>query len=153
MPELSAVTDLAYDATSLQQDPIGIFLRIVRGLNAIPSVRGEDDVVASKSGRSPYPRLADVLAIELSGLVLGIGDTEAEERASFRGLIEALKTLLAAGSLAPKVLSCTLEDGATATINARVVDFQVTELIESVAAEVKVALESVDPDWDITPAP
>lgn len=153
MVDLSTIHDLTYDATSIQQDPIGIYLRIVRGLNEIPSVRGEDDVVASKPGRSPYPRVADVLALELDGLLLGLGDTFAEEQASFRTLVEALKTLLAAGSLNPKALAGTLEDGSTATINARVVDVQVRQLIESTAAEVKVALESVDPDWVITPAP
>lgn len=150
MPDLSTIRDLTFDATSVQQEPIGIYLRITRGINEIPSVRGEDDVVASKPGRSPYPRVTDILPLELQGVVLGIGATEADERTSFRSLMQTLRTLLATGSLNPKVLAGTLEDNSTATINARVVDLEVTQLIESVAAEVKVALESVDPDWVIT---
>lgn len=151
MVSLAAIHTLTYDATSIQQSPIGIFLELVDGLNEIPKVRGEDDVVASLTGRSPYPRVADVLPLELRGVVLGMGSTVEDQQSSFRTLMGTLRALLAGGSLTPKVLAGVLEDASTATINARVVDVQVTEQVASLAAEVKVALESVDPDWVITP--
>lgn len=152
MADLAAIHDLTYDATSVQQSPIGIHLEITRGINEIPVTRGEDDTVASRAGRSSYPRLADVLPLELGGAVIGIGDTVEEQQESFRTLMLALRTLLAGGSLTPKVLAGTLEDGSGAAINARAVDLQVDVMVESIAAEVRVALESVDPDWVITPA-
>jgi hypothetical protein len=151
--DLAAISSLTYDGTSIQEtSPIGIFIEITKGLNESPAVRGEDDVVASRSGRSSYPRLADVLAIEGEGVVLGTDDPD-DGQSDFRSSMATLRALLAGGKLAPKVLAGVLEDGSSATINARVVDYQVSEQGASLAAEVKVAWESVDPDWVITPAP
>lgn len=150
MAELATITALTYDATSVQQLPIGIHLELVRGISEPPAVRGSDDTVAARAGRVAYNRVADVLPLELAGIVLGIGADDEAQRSSFRSLMGSLRDLLAAGTIAPKVLAGTLEDGSSATINARVIDYQVTERIRSQAAEVRVALESVDPDWVIT---
>lgn len=153
MGDLAAVHDVAYDSAELQSDPIGVHVEITRGLNESPSVRGEDDTVSSMTGRVPYPRLADILAIEGEGVILGSGvDVEAQQ-ADYRRLVSSIRTLFASGKLSPKVLACVLEDGSTATINARVVDYQIEEQVASLAAEIKIAWESVDPDWVITPAP
>jgi hypothetical protein len=148
--ELAPISGLTYDGTSIQTSPIGIHVEITKGLNESATVRGEDDVVASMTGRVSYPRIADVLPIEGSGVLLGIGDDVSEQMESYRTAMAALRALLAGGKLTPKVLSGTLEDGSTATINARVVDYQVTEKVASLAAELKIAWESVDPDWVIT---
>lgn len=152
MPSLAPIHDLTFDAAALQTDPIGIHIELTKGVNESPAVRGEDDTVASRSGRVSYPRLADILALEGRGFVLGYGIDTDDQRATFRTLMGTLRALLAAGKLEPKILAGVLEDGATATINARVVDFDITERVASVAAEIKVAWESVDPDWVITPA-
>lgn len=153
MADLAAIHDLTYDGSALQtfaDDSGGLHIEITRGLNESPAVRGEDDVVASRAGRSSYPRLADILPLEGDGFLLGVGADAATQQASFRTQMAALRALLAAGKLTPKVLAGTLEDGSTATINARVVDYEVTEQVASIAAELKVAWESVDPDWVIT---
>jgi len=150
--DLAAIHSLTYDSTTIQESTIGIFLELTRGLNEIPKTRGEDDIVASASGRTAYLHVADILPLELAGVVLGTGSTVDDQQASFRTKMAALRALLASGSLLPKILAGTLEDDSTATISARVVDVQVDERVASLAAEVKVALESVDPDWVITPA-
>lgn len=146
MADLAPISFLTLDGISIQEVPLGIHLEITRGINEIPAVRGEDDTVSALPGRVPFARLQDVLAVELTGLVLG------DDLAAYRTSMSALRALLAAASLTPKVLAGMLEDGATASINARVIDYQVTEQIASLAADIKVALESVDPDWVITPA-
>lgn len=155
MADLAAITDLTYGGTSLQtfgDGSGGMHIEITRGINESPTVRGEDDTIAAKTGRSSYPRVADILPIEGEGVLLGEGVDSDAQQSSYRTQVMALRTLLAAGKLTPKVLSCTLEDGSTATINARVVDYAVDEQVASIAAELKIAWESVDPDWVITPA-
>ena len=153
MPEsITPVTELELDSTSLQESPFGIHLEILHGLNEIPKVRGVDVVAAHRTGRIAYPRLADVLSLELFGYIAAIGMDYAAQKADFRTRADALKSLLTSSSLNVVVLSCTLEDGANAAINVRVVDYQVTERIPSVVAEVRVALESIDPYWVVTPA-
>jgi hypothetical protein len=148
---LAAITALTYDDESLQTDPIGLHLELVRGINEIPAVRGEDDTVSALPGRVAYPRLADILPLELAGVALGSGSVVADQQSDYRTLMGVVRELLARGSLNPLVLAGTLEDGSTATINARVVDYQVTETMASISAEIRVALESVDPDWIIVP--
>lgn len=153
MADLAAVHDLTFDSTSFQTDPIGVHVEITRGLNESPAVRGEDDVVASLAGRVSYPRLDDILAIEGEGVVLGSGSTVEDQQADYRAQILTIRTILAAGKLNPKTLSCVLEDGTTATIEARVVDYNVDEVVASLAAEIKIAWESVVPDWTLIAVP
>lgn len=68
-----ATIGLTYGGTDIQQNPIGIFLEIVRGLSESPSVRGTDTIVPALAGRIARNRMSDVLRIELVGLVAGSG--------------------------------------------------------------------------------
>jgi hypothetical protein len=150
MSDLASIHDLTLDGTSIQQSPPGIHLEITRGINEIAVFRGKDSSVPHRAGRTPHGHVADIRKLELEGVVLGIGSTIDVQQASYRQLVRGLSALLASASAEPVVLSGILEDGATATINVRVVDFLCDEPASSLAGAPKVALESVDPDWVIT---
>jgi hypothetical protein len=149
--DLATIHDLTLDGTSIQQSTIGIHLEITRGINEIPVHRGEDDTVPSRPGRVAYPFAPDVLPLELEGFVLGTGDTVEAQQSAFRQYVIGLRTLLETAAANPKVLAGVLEDGSTASINVRVIDFTCPEVVAGLAAEPKVALQSVDPDWVTTP--
>lgn len=111
-----------------------------------PMIRGEDDVVAAATGRTFYPKIGDHLDIELEITVAEISES------AFRVEMTTLYTLFDA-TAAPAILSADLEDGATATINAYVMPPVLTrELVPGLAAQLEVALISIDPTWVITPA-
>lgn len=74
MANPAAVVGLTFGGTDIQQNPIGIFLEIVEGLNEGPSVRGSDTVVPGLAGRIARNRVADRWDIELRGLVAGTGN-------------------------------------------------------------------------------
>lgn len=147
---ITPVSDLTYADTDLQ-DLDGIFLEIVRGLAERPSVRGSDTVVPGRAGRIRRNRVNDTLQIELRGWVCGSGVGEAAQRADFVANRTAFRTLFdpTAGD---RTLSATLEDGSTATISAAAMEGIIWNQIVPTYAEVSVKLESVDPDWVITPA-
>lgn len=136
------VTSLTFDGTSLQRLDGSVLFEIKRGLGDIPSVRGVDQIVPGRRGRIRRNRIADALTLELEGVV------DAGDLAEFAVLRQELHDLFdpEAGDL---VLSCLLEDGTTATINALVVPPMLWDE-KAGHARVNVALESVDPDWDFS---
>lgn len=147
---------VTFDGTALWNDDASKGFSFTRGMpGEPPMLRGEDDTVSARAGRVPYPRIADTLPIGLTGWIQappgGLGDY-----ASLRAAVETLRRemmTLFTRTGAPRVLSCTLADGATATINADVVPpVLVREVVPALYYELDVALESVDPDWVITPA-
>ena len=148
MTNAVAVIALTYDATDVQASDFGIFLEIVRGLNETPEVRGTDTVVPGRAGRIARNRVADRLPIELRGIVMGNGSTEADQRDDFRTNVLALRALFSPART-PTDLVATLEDGSTATISARPLNIVWDEQVPSLSANVSVELESVDPDWSI----
>lgn len=147
MTNAVAVIGLTFDATDIQQDPIGIFLEIIHGLNESPSVRGVDTVIPSMIGRVARNRKADTWRIELHGYVAGIGDTEAAQREDFRDLVATLKTLFDP-TADPVALVATLEDGGTMTIMARALPTPLWNQIVPSIAEVSYELEAVE-DWTL----
>lgn len=147
---IAPVKDLTYGGTDIQ-DLRGIYLEIVSGLAEPPSVRGADTVVPGRPGRIRRNRVADTQPIELRGWVCGDGDGEAAQRADFATNRAAFRALFSP-TAGDRVLSCTLEDGSTATINASALAATIWNQIVPTYAEVSVRLESVDPDWVITPA-
>ena len=149
MTNAAAAIALTYDGTDLQEDPFGVFLEIERGLNEPAEVRGIDVVIPHASGQTAGSRLGHRRLIELRGYVLGQGADESAQRSDFAAMREALRALF--DPTTTKVLSATLEDGATATINARTLNAAWVK-IGPAYFSVSIELESVDPDWDITPA-
>lgn len=159
MADLATIHDLVAkdpdDADfSLQTSPIGIHLEITRGINEPPAARGVDQVVPHRTGRIPRARVNDVLQLELEGFVLAIPDADDDPDGgiSFRTQMAELRAVFARNR-DPWVLTGVLEDGSTATINVRCTDYAAPEPVSGQVAEPKIALESVDPDWVITPAP
>lgn len=148
MTNAVAVIGLTFDGTDVQDADFGIFLEIVRGLNEGASVRGTDWVVPGRAGRIAGNREGDRLPIELRGVVMGDGVGLAAQRADFAALREQVRALFPTdGDPAPLV--ATLEDGSTATIQARTIN---RAWIDGDAdAELSIEMESVDPDWVIEP--
>lgn len=152
MADLARIHDLTADGDSIQEDPIGVWLELTRGIDELPAVRGADQLVPRSAGRIPRARVADHLSLELEGVVLGVPDfpDDPDGSISYRTKMLALRTLFDR-TKEPWVLSGVLEDGSTATINVRTVEYVPITKVAGLASELKVALESVDPDWAITP--
>lgn len=145
-----AVIALTVDGTDVQAANFGIFLEIVKGLNESPSVRGQDTIIPGLAGRIARSRVADTLMLELRGIVTGDRDAEAGEDADFRTNCLAARALFAP-TKSPVAVVATLEDGSTATINARPLPGAIWNYPMRCVAEVSFPMESVDPDWVVTP--
>jgi hypothetical protein len=150
MTNPAAVIGLTFDGTDIQQNPIGIFLEIVRGLNEGPSVRGTDTVVPGLTGRIARNRIADRWEIELQGYVGGIDTDEDGQRADFRTLVNTIKALFDPTAM-PAALVAMLEDGSEATIQARTMPTTVWDQVVPSMARISIQLEAVE-DWVIVPA-
>jgi len=148
MTNPTAAIGLTFATVDVQDSDFGIFLEIVRGLNESPAVRGKDTVVPGRLGRIARNRIDDVLPLELRGIVMGNGSTDALQRADFRAGVNIIRALFSP-SRAPAALVATLEDGSTATISARPLNLVWAEDVASLSASVSIELESVDPDWVI----
>lgn len=146
MTNALAPIPLTFDATDVQQDPIGLFLEIVRGLNEPMTVRGSDTTVPGLTGRIARNRKGDRLLIELRGLVIGNGATHALQKADFAALRQFVRTLFNPKA-DPAPLVATLEDGTTATVNARTLNV-IWILGGDADAEISVEMEAVA-DWTI----
>lgn len=147
----AATLPLEIDGTDVQQDPIGIFLELVRGLNEGPSVRGEDDIVPSLEGRIALNRVGDTWRLEVRGWIAGVGATGALQRASYRALASQVRTLFDPRR-DPVAVVVSLEDGSVATIMARPLPTPLwTEHVPGFLAEVSFELEAVE-DWDFEAA-
>lgn len=146
----AAVIGLTFDGTDVQQNPIGIFLEITKGLNEGPEVRGTDTVVPGLTGRIARNRIADRWVIELQGYVAGIGSTEAAQREHFRDLVTTFRALFDPTAL-PATLAAETEDGGTQTISARTLPTVLWEQVVPSMARVSVQLEAVE-DWVVTVA-
>jgi hypothetical protein len=137
------VTELTFDGTDLQTADRTMICRITKGLNGAPQVRGRDTVIPHAAGRTARSRQADQLVVEVECWIL------ADDPDTFRTRHRELMTLFD-GVDSPRVLSCLLEDGGTATINARPIPpILETEPVPSHVARLDVQLESVDPYWVI----
>lgn len=147
MTNAAAVIGLTFRGSDLQRADFSIFLEIKRGLNEIPEVRGVDTVVPGLTGRYFRNRVADKRTIELVGFVSGYDSTPSEtaDRRDFRHRVEELRALFDP-TLDPGELAADLEDGGTATIDARATNIVWNQVAPSLH-EVSVEMESVDPEW------
>ena len=126
----------------------GLFLEILNGLDGIAEVRGRDTIVPGLAGRVVRNRIADRWSIELVGFVRGVSTTEATDRSAFRTNVQAMRALFDS-TLAPGPLVAALEDGHTATIQARTLNIISTLDLPSYRS-LSIELESVDAGWVIT---
>jgi hypothetical protein len=134
---------------NVQRDDLSVWLRIKRGLNEHPTVRGEDSIVPGREGRVSRNRIADKLDIELEGWVqpdsvLYEGETEQE---SFRANVEFVKGIFDPTD-PPITLIATLEDGSVLTIDAQVMDDMLwEEIVRSRFANLNIHLVAPTPYW------
>lgn len=147
------LVEITFEGTDLWDPDGSMAFWFTKGAPAEPpTLRGEDDVVAARSGRSSYPRVADVLPIGIAGMIHApIGDEGSAALAAAEARRRQLLALFTRTT--PGTLAARLPDGATATIEALVLPpVLVREVIPGLYYELDVALESVDPAWVITPA-
>jgi hypothetical protein len=147
MPNGAWPTSVVANSIDLTRSDGRILLRLVRGLNEVPSVRGGDTIVPSLAGRVPRSRVYDRLMLEAAGYIFGAGTTEDDQRESYRDTIDELRGLMDP-TQDPYSVVATLEDGTTTrTFTARPLNMVVTEhrRIPSVA-EVSLEWECVDAD-------
>ena len=146
---------ITFDSTDLFSAD-GMFVsRITKGApRETPMFRGEDDTVAGRVGRVPYPRVADVLPI---GILIQLQAPAAMSTAESLVYVETKRRQLLAlfTPSAPRVLSTILVDGSIATVNADVlppvlVKDLMAETLPGLVLQLDLALESVDPAWVIT---
>ena len=139
--------ELTFSGTALFDSDGRLRSRFVKGWpGETPMVRGEDDTVASRTGRTYYAKVGDHLDIELEVTIAEVSES------AFRAEMTQLYALFDA-TAAPATLSAVLEDGSTATIDAYVLPPVLTrELVPGLVAQLDIALISIDPAWVITPA-
>lgn len=150
MSNPAAVIALTYDVVDIQEDPIGTFLQLIRGLAEGPSVRGADIIVPGRVGRIEAGRIGDTWRLELAGLVAGVGAAEVEQRADFATRRAALRALFDPARGAAD-LAATLEDGTLWTIRARPLPGPLWDQIVPSMARVSYELEALG-DWVAVPS-
>ncbi|HEY3435851.1 MAG TPA: hypothetical protein VGK41_09390, partial [Solirubrobacterales bacterium] len=119
-----AAIGLTYGGTSLQENPMGLHLEFVRGLDEVPEVRGTDITIPHTEWQSARNRLYHARPILLEGYLAGIGVDETAQQADYRERVLELFTG-ASPLFDPRVrrdLVATLEDGSIATVSARTID-------------------------------
>jgi len=142
-----AFVGLTFDSTDVQRSDLSWFLWIEKGLDEMPSVRGEDTVVPGLGGRFEGTRVNDLLPIELRGQVTAdpaLTDMTAR-RSSWRDNMRDLRALFASNRTRAALVA-TLEDGSSLTIDARPLNLVVTRRIGSEYAFLSIEMEGYD-DW------
>jgi hypothetical protein len=113
MTSAVAVIGLVFDGHDLQRPDLNVFFEITEGLDDLPEVRGEDQLIPFRAGRLPGLRLPHRRPIVAVGHVMGPADETA--KAAFRAYVDEIK-----GRLDPtageRILVATLEDGSTRSI-------------------------------------
>ncbi len=122
MPHAGFPTSLTANSVDLTRSDGTILMRVTRGLNELPEVRGTDTVIPSAAGRTPRNRVADRLVVEAEGMVMGAGMDESAQRENFRYLVSVIRALMYP-TQSPYELAVTLEDGiSVVSITARPVN-------------------------------
>lgn len=105
-----AVVNLNWDGHDLARPDLDVFFDLAEGLDTLPEVRGEDQLIPFRAGRLPSSRLPHRRPIVANGHIAGTAGASA--RASFRAYVDEVKGWMdpTAGE---RVLVATLEDGST----------------------------------------
>ena len=150
MSNIRAGTYRGYSLQQIVDGEVRVDIRVVHGLDNGPRVRGVDTVIPSASGRVPRNRVADGRPVELEGFIAGVGTTWEEQLADFRAVVEELRAIFDP-TLSPGALVVNLEDGGTATIDARALEGQPEWGDDNILTyrELGVDLEATE-DWQIT---
>lgn len=134
-----------YDGTSVQRADNSVWLDVKEGLFEHYKVRGKDTTIPGAAGKIPRNRVADELRIVLKGWIRG------SSWSNYWTLVKEMKTLFDPAR-SPATLSVPLDDGTTATIDARPLNL-IPAGDEAIGAtrEWSVELVAVDPpEWTFT---
>lgn len=140
-----AVVGLELGGVDVQRPDLDVFLQLSEGLDELPAVRGQDDVVPFRTGRVPRPRYGDHRRLVLDGWIAGAAGSDAA--ASYRAYVDAIKAVLDPTRDADIVLRATLEDGSVRWIYCRPRTVIPGERMGDAARLVSVELEALDPFW------
>ncbi len=143
-------TNVIANGVDLSTSDHRILMRIVRGLDELPDVRGKDIVVPGLPGRIARNRVNDRLVIEAAGFVAGTGADETAQRADFRAIVDEVRALMDP-TQNPYTIEATLEDGAGRTITARPVNIVWGDDNIPSFRMLSCEWESIDPDWTAQP--
>lgn len=150
MPHNALPTSLVADGVDLTRSDGKILMRVTRGLNEVPEVRGVDTIVPSLNGRIPRNRRLDRLVIEAAGIIMGAGADENAQRVDFRATIETLRDLMNPVQ-DPYNIAVIDEAGTTHTITARPMNLVVGDDDIPTYREVSCQWESIDAaDWGVS---
>lgn len=144
------LSQLTFDGVDLQRADLSVHCDIVEGLNDGLEVRGEDTVIPSARGRTARNRKADVRHLLVACLIEGEGASEAERLASWQGLRDELEAAFDPEA-DPAILQGVALDGSTRAIDARTTSTMYAPSPAMGVGTLTVQLESVDPDWQVTP--
>lgn len=111
-------TGATVDGDDWTRTDLKIVGRFTAGIFDGLEVRGQDATIPSSAGQVPLNRKAHQRIIRYEGMVMGSGSTEAAQRADFLASRIAIDGKMR-GDQDPYTLTVTLEDGSTATIEAR----------------------------------
>ncbi len=103
-----AVIGLVWDGHDLQRADLDVFFEITEGLDTLPEVRGEDQIIPFRVGRLPGLRIPHRRVIDATGHVMGPADATA--KAAFRAYVDEVKGWMDP-TIGERVLVATLEDG------------------------------------------
>ncbi len=144
------MSELEYRGVQISGGTEGLKLQLTQGFSigggAGISVRGKDQIVPSRRGRVPLPRVADVRSLLIEGWV--IGNTPDDWRDSTDIFNTIFDPELDAGILSVTGPYLGVLVAVTYTINARTLNTMAGPILSGARAQHwSVELESVDPDW------
>lgn len=144
------LTNLTVDAVDVQRVDLSVHLDVVSGLNDGLRVRGSDTVIPGARGRVVRNRIADARDIVLAGVLQGTGTTEADRLADYQAIRDELEGVFDPEG-DPVAIAGEALDGSTRTIDARTISIVWNEGVLGMG-NLAITMESVDPDWVVTPA-
>lgn len=139
-----AVIGLIWDGFDLQRPDLDILFEITEGLDSLPEMRGEDQVIPFRSGRLAAPRLADRRPVVVTGWIAGPAGSSAA--VIYRGYLDSLKSRLDPTG-PPGILVATLEDGSKRWISAVPRNLIGGDALGSDFRAFSIEWEALDPYW------
>jgi len=138
-----AIVGLTFRGYDPQRPDLDVFFEITEGLDELPEMRGEDQLIPFRTGQLPGLRLAHRRPVVLTGHIMGSGSAP---RSVYRAYVDELKGIFdpAAG---PGILAATLPDGTNRWLNAVARNIVGGEGFGGEFRSLSIELEALDPYW------
>lgn len=138
-----AIVGLTFRGYDPQRPDLNVFFEVSEGLDELPEMRGEDQLIPFRTGQLPGLRLAHRRPVVLAGHIMGSGSAP---RSEYRAYVDELKGIFdpAAG---PGILAATLPDGTNRWINAVARNIIGGEGFGGEFRSLSIELEALDPYW------